>query len=130
MVWRCWAIFIVINIKITNNSFMFILFYFLDNIKKLMEKNLMRKEDNNIYLPILENLCNTSTQSLWLADSARTPQIVWAIALLKKDLITKKQRSLWTVTIYTCSRHFQSPEIMPIFYVSIMTGRKQRTLRL
>ena len=125
MVWRCWAIFIVINIKITNDSYMFILFYFLDNIKKLMEKDLMRKEDNNIWLPILDNLCNTSTQSLWLADSARTPQIVWAIALQKKDFITKKQRFLWTVTIYTCSRNFQSPEKMPIFNVSIMTGRNR-----
>lgn len=28
---------------------MFILFYFLDNIKKLMEKHLIRKEDNNTY---------------------------------------------------------------------------------
>ena len=48
MVWRFWAIFMVINIKSTNGSYMFILFYFLDNIKKLMEKHLMRKEDNNI----------------------------------------------------------------------------------
>ena len=43
-----------------------------------------------------------------IPDYARTPQIVWTIRLQNKNVMIKQRRTLLTVTINACSRHFES----------------------
>ena len=96
------------NIKIRNDNYIIILFYFLDNMKKLTEKHIMRKiRILNMYLSSWDMQCqSTTTQSLFRSCTLKISS--W---LCRKAEATNSADSIsnWTAkeTWYQIDSHHQ-----------------------